>query len=166
MCADETLARGTIVETLSALVDQSLVWLDRDVASDRYRLLEPVRLYALEKLRASGSEQAIREAHLRWCLTWTARLGQWHGGAGAREARQVADERGNLFAALDFSLTDARFTEIGFELLDQIARTWLNGKWARELICLRRLVPGDGLGLPADESPDALRDRPGPLARR
>jgi predicted ATPase/DNA-binding CsgD family transcriptional regulator len=134
VCADEALARDTIVETLSALVDQSLVWLDRDAPSDRYRLLEPVRLYALEKLRASGSEQAIREAHLRWCIEWTARLGQWHGGAGAREAREVADERGNLFAALDFSLADPRFTEIGFELLDQIARTWLNGKWARELI--------------------------------
>ena len=134
VCADEALARDTIVETLSALVDESLVWLDRDGPSDRYRLLEPVRLYALEKLRASGFEQAIREAHLRWCLEWTARLGRWHGGAGASEARQVADERGNLFAALDFSLADPRFTEIGFELLDQIARTWLNGKWARELI--------------------------------
>ncbi len=49
------------LETLAALLESSLV--QRAATDNRYRLLEPVREYALEKLEASGELEAIRARH-------------------------------------------------------------------------------------------------------
>lgn len=50
---------------VGALVDKSLVVLEG--ARGRYRLLEPVRQYASEKLRDSGGADAARARHRVWC---------------------------------------------------------------------------------------------------
>ena len=57
--ADE---RWWVVDGLSSLIDRSLVSTDGN-DPPRYRLLETVRAYALEKLAAAGEEQALRRRH-------------------------------------------------------------------------------------------------------
>jgi predicted ATPase/DNA-binding SARP family transcriptional activator len=51
-----------VADLLARLVDKSLVVADEGAAGYRYRLLEPVRQYALERLDAAG-ERAELEAH-------------------------------------------------------------------------------------------------------
>jgi predicted ATPase/DNA-binding CsgD family transcriptional regulator len=132
VCADESLVADAVIDVLASLVEKSLVVVDRRPTTVRYRLLEPVRLYGLDHLRAAGVEKQFREAHLRWCLEWTENLGQWHAGLRPCQARRVADESGNLFAALEVSLSEETHLEYGFALIDHIARVWLIG-WPREL---------------------------------
>ena len=55
--------RYQVLDQLSLLVDKSLVVADDSRNHTRYRLLETVRQYALEKLGESGEADAIRSGH-------------------------------------------------------------------------------------------------------
>ena len=71
--AAEAVVAGADVETwevldlLASLVDKSLVQVDEG-AETRYRLLETVRQYALEKLLAADDSAATRQTHLEFFL--------------------------------------------------------------------------------------------------
>jgi predicted ATPase/DNA-binding SARP family transcriptional activator len=54
-----------VFDVLIALIDKSLV-----IASDdgRYRMLETIRAYGLERLAESGDEERVRQAHLEYFL--------------------------------------------------------------------------------------------------
>jgi hypothetical protein len=56
------------IDTLSSLIEKSLVSLDDTGGSGRYRLLETVRMYALDRLIASGEATVRRDAHRDWFL--------------------------------------------------------------------------------------------------
>jgi predicted ATPase/DNA-binding CsgD family transcriptional regulator len=57
-----------MLDLLARLVDRSLVHADVQGKAARYRLLETVRQYAWEKLRAAEEEQEQRARHLAWCV--------------------------------------------------------------------------------------------------
>ena len=55
--------RYQVLDQLTLLVDKSLVVADESGGRTRYRLLETVRQYALEKLGESGEADAVRSRH-------------------------------------------------------------------------------------------------------
>ncbi len=57
------LPRGRIIDLLTSLVDKSLVIADSTGESTRYRLLQTVQQYALERLEQSGESEAIQVRH-------------------------------------------------------------------------------------------------------
>ncbi len=57
-----------IVDLLTGLANKSLVSTDQSVGPPRYRLLESVREFALERLRQSDDEPRARDAHLSYIL--------------------------------------------------------------------------------------------------
>jgi predicted ATPase/DNA-binding SARP family transcriptional activator len=60
---------SSIVDMVSALVDQSLLQVDTNGPLARYRMLETVRQYALARLSELGGEEAdARAAHAAYCL--------------------------------------------------------------------------------------------------
>ena len=67
VCAgDRELAQ--VFGALGRLVDTSLVVAEPLGDVTRYRLLETVRQYATERLRAAGEESRIRNRHCAWCV--------------------------------------------------------------------------------------------------
>ncbi|MGH3156389.1 MAG: LuxR C-terminal-related transcriptional regulator, partial [Streptosporangiaceae bacterium] len=65
------LEAGQIFDLLSRLVDKSLVTVEDGPGGEpRYRLLETLRAYALDRLRAAGELDALCDAHARWWLGW------------------------------------------------------------------------------------------------
>lgn len=54
----------TTVDLLGGLVSKSLVVVDQSLSPPRYRLLESVRDFALEKLHTYGEDPAARDAHM------------------------------------------------------------------------------------------------------
>ncbi|MCX8004651.1 MAG: tetratricopeptide repeat protein [Burkholderiaceae bacterium] len=66
VCAGDGIAAQEVLDLLGQLVEKSLVIADLD--QGRYRMLETVRQYALEKLQASGAERATRDRHLAFYL--------------------------------------------------------------------------------------------------
>ena len=65
-----------VLDLLSRLVDKSLVVVEADpeLNETRYRLLETIRQYALEKLVETGEAPAIRDRHLEFYLDLAERL--------------------------------------------------------------------------------------------
>src|SRR6202012_6206659 len=63
VCGGGDVERYQVLDQLALLVDKSLVVADHSAARTRYRLLETVRQYALEKLGESGEADAVRARH-------------------------------------------------------------------------------------------------------
>jgi non-specific serine/threonine protein kinase len=66
------MKRGDILDLLGRLVDKSLVIVepaDSEFGETRYRLLETIRQYALEKLVEVGEASSIRDGHLSFYLS-------------------------------------------------------------------------------------------------
>ncbi|GAA3241376.1 helix-turn-helix transcriptional regulator [Actinocorallia longicatena] len=69
VCADALLPAATVLDALTALVDKSLVVVEREVAGQvRFRLLNSIRQYAAERLAEAGEERALRTRHRDWTL--------------------------------------------------------------------------------------------------
>ncbi|WP_460370889.1 ATP-binding protein, partial [Actinocorallia lasiicapitis] len=69
VCADELLPAPLILDALTALVDKSLVVVEREVAGQiRFRLLDSIRRYGAEKLAEAGEQELLRLRHRDWML--------------------------------------------------------------------------------------------------
>lgn len=95
-----------VIDRLAMLIDGSLVMLT-DGSEPRYRLLEPIRQFAMGRLEAAGEAAEATHKHLEWCVTLAEEAAD---GLLGREqshwlARLVA-EHGNLIAALDRARDD------------------------------------------------------------
>ena len=70
VCSGAGMDTGRIIELLSSLVNKSLIVADTIGRSQaRYRLLETIREYALEKLDEAGETARLRDRHLDLFLT-------------------------------------------------------------------------------------------------
>ena len=65
VASDGELDEFGVLDILASLVDKSLVLAEPNGDSLRYRLLESTRMYASEKLSASGERPLVAERHLR-----------------------------------------------------------------------------------------------------
>ena len=59
-------SRGLAADLIGRLTDKSLLSYSRGPEGSRWQMLATIRLYALDRLAASGEEPAVREAHLDW----------------------------------------------------------------------------------------------------
>ena len=77
VCAGDGLAGADVVDMLAALVDKSLVTLH--ASEGRYRLLETIRLYALNRLVEAHEAERVRDRHGEWFLALGQRAtaGRW-----------------------------------------------------------------------------------------
>ncbi|MGI5214688.1 BTAD domain-containing putative transcriptional regulator [Plantactinospora sp. CA-290183] len=99
VCAGDGVAAGEVLDLLAGLVDRSLV-----VRSDgpRFRLLESVSAYCLDRLRQAGEEAALRRRHAEHYLALAERAEPRLRGPGQGEwLRRLDAEGANLRAALD-----------------------------------------------------------------
>jgi predicted ATPase/DNA-binding SARP family transcriptional activator/DNA-binding CsgD family transcriptional regulator len=120
----EGIGRSEVLESLLVLMDKSLV-VARPTGDGgaRYRLLEPVRQYARERLEESGEADPFRHRHAEFFLMLAEeaeldlkgpRQGEW--------LEQLEAERDSLRAALSWSLE--REPETALRLAVALARFW------------------------------------------
>jgi predicted ATPase len=115
-----------VLVTLGRLVEQSLVLFDgQQDGTGRYRMLEPVRDYALDKLDASGETGPIRCAH----AGHFARFGQLaaselRGPDQAAWLDRLDRNREELGAALAWATTTPGAGELGVHLALALRRYW------------------------------------------
>jgi predicted ATPase len=89
------------IDVLESLVDKSLVV----HSGERFWMLETIRDYALECLRASGEESDIRRRHLAWFVSLVQRSDAELYGPQQRDVgREMEMEFANVRAAFEWSL--------------------------------------------------------------
>jgi predicted ATPase len=84
--ADDPLSEEDVVDVIDNLVGRSMVAAVDEGEESRFRLLEPVRQLAAEKLVARGEADAVRALRAEWYLGLIVRLDV------AREALRTTDE--------------------------------------------------------------------------
>jgi predicted ATPase/DNA-binding CsgD family transcriptional regulator len=127
VCAGDRVAASDVLELLAQLVDKSLVVADLQVdGAMRYRLLESIREYAADKLRAAGEESGLRKRHATWILSHVDSMGP--GTIGPQQAvvlQRLLPELDNLRTALDFAAEDQSVTEAALRACVAAYRLWL-----------------------------------------
>jgi tetratricopeptide (TPR) repeat protein len=103
VCPDAALPREQVFETVTALVDRSLLTTEERAGSMRYGMLESIRHYAAAKLTESGERAAATRRHLDWLLDLSRQADLAGTDQGAWLDMLEAD-LDNVRAALEWSL--------------------------------------------------------------
>lgn len=125
VCADEATGTDAVLDVLAHLVDKSLVVADRKEEGTRYRLLETIRQYALERLLESGELDQVRERHCVYFVVW-AEQADTHIDKPSEPAslRDYEAEHDNLRAALEWCRGDESRAAAGLRLAAACGRFW------------------------------------------
>ena len=122
---------GTVTEldplpVLTQLIAKSLVVMEENDGQTRYRFLETIRQYALEKLAGQGEVERARRLH---ALAFTQLAEQaWsflHGHEQMRWIKRLRLEQPNLRAALDWSLSPGGDPLLGCRLVGMLCEYWI-----------------------------------------
>jgi predicted ATPase/DNA-binding XRE family transcriptional regulator len=103
--ATDEIGAGDILELLGLLVEQSLVAAQLEGDGTRYRMLEPIRQYALERLEESGVAEEARQGHAAFFLALTERAApQLRGRRQVEWLDLLEKENDNLRNAMSWAL--------------------------------------------------------------
>ena len=142
ICVGGEIESVEVVETISHLVDKSLVTASRlERGETRYRLLETIREYALEKLAESQDKINIQNKHLEYFV----QFGE-EGDRKIKGAEQIIwyerleDEYNNLHAALKWAL-ESKNIEAGLRLSNSLVYFWfVHGHIMENVIWLEKFL--------------------------
>src|SRR4029077_10450029 len=150
VCEDQDLPPDHVVESLTRLVEKSLVvYADAVAGEGRYRVLETVRQFAQEQLASDPISDRVRNRHATHYLNVGEQFEhQYREGQFRNLARQLEAEYGNARAALEWAESaDA-------ELFLSLAATWwhywwLHGSLTEGRVWLSRALGSTGASLRA-----------------
>lgn len=102
--AEAVIGVGDVPARLSALVESSLLRRSAESGGTRFRLLETIRAYALERLRETGEEAGVRDRHAAHFLSLAEATGPQLVTSPSDDLIASLDrEHGNLLAALEWA---------------------------------------------------------------
>lgn len=130
-----------VLDVLASLVDKSLVLAEEHLSGRRYRMLETVREYALEKLQESGEEEAVRERHADYYLTLAEQAHPFLATSQPVWLDRLEVEHDNLRAALTFFAAQEERIDKAVQLAAEVAPFWnLRGHYHEQRIWLVQLA--------------------------
>jgi non-specific serine/threonine protein kinase len=157
--AAEEMCRGespSIFDGLARMVDQSLVLATSDEAGDRrYKLLETVRAYGLERLQESGEVALMRKRLTAWVLARAEEAGRSLRGPNQAEWLRWAErEHDNIRSALDWCISTGD-ADRALQIAGALWWSWLlHGRWTEGHDWLER-----ALNMPGAEARTLSRGR-------
>ncbi|MEU4198208.1 BTAD domain-containing putative transcriptional regulator [Kribbella sp. NPDC026611] len=153
ICSDEAIPAESVLTLLASLVDKSLVEAAADDRSVRYRMLETVRAYGAEQLKAAGEQDRFRRKHtayfsrmLRkaWPALQTGEQIQWI-------ARLNADNE-NLIDALRYAI-DIGSARVAVQMVAVLGQYWtMSGRPAEAVGWMEAALAVPGRSAPVDRA--------------
>jgi predicted ATPase/DNA-binding winged helix-turn-helix (wHTH) protein len=120
------IAPADVVDGIANLVVKSLVTLVTGDRVARYRLLDTMRAYALEKLIEAGERQWLARRHAEHCRDLIERAeAEWETRPTAAWPAEYATEIDNLRAALDWAFSPDGDAQIGIALTAAAVPAWM-----------------------------------------
>jgi predicted ATPase len=151
VCADSGVAASDVLDQLQHLVDKSMVSMEERDGQARYRLLEPVRQYALAHLAAHGERRGARRRHAEYYLAFAEARTRDTNLGGPRRLLATAELRGeypNIRTALAWAVESGE-SQLGLRLAGSLNFFWqMYGSTSEGLAWLRQLLSLPGAGEP------------------
>jgi predicted ATPase/class 3 adenylate cyclase/DNA-binding CsgD family transcriptional regulator len=123
VCGGGDVERYQVLDQLALLVDKSLVVADESGSRTRYRLLETMRQYALEKLGESGEADVVRTRHRDYYTALAANLDAPASDDYEQRLEQAETEIDNLRAAFGWSRENSDI-ELALALASSLQPLW------------------------------------------
>jgi predicted ATPase/DNA-binding winged helix-turn-helix (wHTH) protein len=134
VCSGNGLPSADVLDLMTRLAEKSLVSLDEQSAEPRYRMLETIRQYGIERLIAAGEAEAIRIRHLSHFAEFAEGIQPKMHRRDEPRWLAVADaELDNTRAALSASLQPGH-AELGLRLLNALQRFWYTRMYWKEAV--------------------------------
>jgi DNA-binding CsgD family transcriptional regulator/tetratricopeptide (TPR) repeat protein len=123
--ATDDIEQDEVLESLLSLVDKSLVVAEAaDNGRMRYRMLEPIRQYGLERLEDSGEIEVVRQRHAEFFLALAEDAEpRLRGPEQAAWFKRLDSENDNLRAALTWLLEQGK-GELALRLSGALGEFW------------------------------------------
>ena len=113
-----------LLDGMASMLDKSLVQQIDQATESRFAMLETIREYAFERLKASGEDALTKRAHAAYCLVLAEEEATEQSGAEAGEwLDRLGHEHDNFRAALEW-LTETGDAEWGLRLGAALFRFW------------------------------------------
>ena len=144
--------RYQVLDLLTLLVDKSLVVAETTSGPTRYRLLETVRQYALEKLGESGQADTIRARHRDHYTAMAALLDTPAASGHERRLEQADAEIDNLRTAFTWSRENSDSARAS-QLASSLQPLWLARGRIREGLAWFDLALADHNADPSEVAP-------------
>ena len=121
----DVIEQSHVLDLLTQLVNKSLVIAERVQGKEaRYRMLETIRQYALEKLMASGEAEALRKRHAMYYLLLVEAGVSLSAQLRLAWQDRMETEHDNMRAALAWSHSVEGNAELELRLAAELARFW------------------------------------------
>jgi non-specific serine/threonine protein kinase len=120
------ISQAEVADSIVNLVERSIISLEHSILTGRWRLLETVRAYALDKLTSSGELRSVRRRHAQFFRSFFAGfdLKVELKGVGA-ELSAYTREVDNLRAALSWAFSVSGDTVLGITLAAAAVDFWM-----------------------------------------
>ncbi|NGO78780.1 LuxR family transcriptional regulator [Streptomyces sp. YC504] len=151
VCADGDLDTYDLVDHLIGLVDKSIVIRDEGEGDDRYRMLDTIREYGVERLAESGDREDLARRHRDHCLR-LAREGNavWFGPEQVAWTQRFDRESDNFRTAMEWSLTTPGEEAGAVALAGALTGLWIGRGRLLEGIRWSDWARATGAGSPGD----------------
>jgi predicted ATPase/class 3 adenylate cyclase len=131
VCSDNGLDPATVLDTLSRLVDKSLVVAEEAASETRYSRLETIRQYSREKFAETDEVAVVRDRHLAYYVQFSE-MAEEHvqGREAILWSRRLEAEQDNLRAAMEWGL--ARNPDSALRMVGALGFFWNAGGYSAE----------------------------------
>ena len=149
--ADEARPAGEVLDSIGRLVERSMLVVERG-GRTRYRMLETLRQYALERLAATGEHEELGRRHAQYYRRFTEDAEPALRGHGQREALQrLRDEQPNVRAALAWLARPDGDLDSALTMAGSLGLFWHLGRHLEGREVLARLLAAES-GAPASRA--------------
>ncbi|MBV8530274.1 MAG: hypothetical protein JO104_03075 [Candidatus Eremiobacteraeota bacterium] len=140
-----------VLDLLASMVDKSLVVTDVDDGDQRYRLLEPIREYAWEKLAQAGELAETRRRHaVALAMLAGAWYEEWDRGPTEDWIERLERDLSNARGALRWSIEEGNHFELGARLVADATVVFLRlglliegVEWSRRVLQAALTLPNE-----------------------
>jgi DNA-binding CsgD family transcriptional regulator len=133
VCVDDRRSPDEVLDGLTGLVDKSIVNREQVGTSVRYRMLETIRHYGLERLAERGEQAALRRRHRDYYLQLAENSDA--ASCGARQVEWMTRlrlERANFWEALNYCCTTPGEARTGLRLGTALWFYWVGCGFVRD----------------------------------
>ena len=114
-----------LLDTVTFLVDKSILTREESGSVVRFRMLETVRAYGREKAQESGDYTELRRRHRDWCERLAVQAeSEWISSRQLALIARLGREQPNIREALDFCVSDSSTT--GLRIAAALFPFWLS----------------------------------------